>query len=97
MMTTQMHMHMHVHMHLHMHGPGIGRLLMAALHEAALERGRTLMLLNTRHGGRPERFYERLGYRVAGGIPGFSIDAEGRCHGTATLYRELSAREAALA
>ncbi len=79
-----------------MRGRGIGQIIMGALHEAALERGRSLILLNTRHGGRPVRFYERLGYRVAGVIPGFSVDAEGRRHGTATLYQELPAPEASM-
>src|SRR4051812_31489334 len=41
-----------------MRGRGIGQIIMAALHDAALERGRSLILLNTRHGGRPVRFYE---------------------------------------
>jgi acetyltransferase len=75
-------------------GLGIGQTLMGALHEAALERGRTLIMLATRHGGRALRFYERLGYRVAGVVPGHTVDADGTRHGTATLYRDLAAREA---
>jgi ribosomal protein S18 acetylase RimI-like enzyme len=74
---------------------GIGRRLMEALHDAALSRGRSLILLGTRHGGRPQAFYERLGYRVAGVVPGFSADAAGARHPTATLYLDLAARDPA--
>src|SRR2546423_8510447 len=42
-------------------GLGIGQALMAALHEAALARGRSLVILGTRAGGRPEAVYHRLG------------------------------------
>jgi acetyltransferase len=75
-----------------MRGLGIGQQLMGALHQAAQQHGRSLVLLGTRHGGRPQAFYERLGYRVAGVLPGHTIDADGRRHDSATLYIDLTAR-----
>jgi len=78
-----------------MRGLGVGQALMAALHEAALARGRTLIVLGTRQGGRPLRFYERLGYRVAGVVPGNCIDADDNRHASAMLYRDLATRAVA--
>jgi ribosomal protein S18 acetylase RimI-like enzyme len=79
-----------------MRGLGIGQVLMEALHHAALQRGRTLIVLSTRHDGRPQAFYQRLGYRVAGVIPGYSVDATGSRHPTATLYLDLAGHDAAV-
>ena len=72
-------------------GRGIGRLLMNALHDAARERGRSLLLLNTRKDGRAEAFYKRLGYREAGVIPGWTLGPAGERYTHVTLYRELAA------
>lgn len=72
-------------------GGGIGRLLMEALHDAALARGRSLIVLGTRGGGRPETFYKRLGYRVAGAIPGYTKDGMGGRYVHTTLYLDLHA------
>jgi len=77
--------------HARERGAGIGQRLMEALHAEALERGRTLILLGTRLGGRPERFYRRLGYRVAGVIPGYATDAAGRRYDSKTFYLDLAA------
>ena len=64
---------------------------MAALHDAAREHGRSLLLLNTRKDGRAERFYKRLGYREAGVIPGWTLGPAGERYTHVTLYRELAA------
>jgi ribosomal protein S18 acetylase RimI-like enzyme len=72
-------------------GSGIGARLMDALHAAALARGRSLIVLGTRSGERPERFYKRLGYRVAGSIPGYTTDGTGRRYVHTTLYLDLHA------
>jgi acetyltransferase len=72
-------------------GGGIGRRLMEALHEEALARGRTLIVLGTRFGERPEGFYRRLGYREAGVIPGYTIDAAGRRFDRTNFYLDLGA------
>ena len=71
-------------------GKGIGKSLMEALHHVAREHGRSLILLNTRHGEPPEHFYRELGYREVGVIPGWTIGPAGERYDHITLYRELS-------
>jgi len=71
-------------------GQGVGKSLMQALHEAARERGRTLITLNTRHGEAPEVFYKSLGYKEVGVIPGWTIDRSGKRYDHAELYRDLT-------
>jgi ribosomal protein S18 acetylase RimI-like enzyme len=68
---------------------GVGRMLMAALHGAARDRGRSLILLGTRRGGQAEGFYRTLGYRVVGVIPGYSVGTSGERYDLVSLYREL--------
>jgi len=70
-------------------GRGIGRLLVAELHAAARKRGCSLILLNTRHGGPAARFYQELGYREAGTVPGFSRGPAGERYDHSFYYREI--------
>lgn len=70
-------------------GQGIGKLLMKALHDVALENGRTLIQLNTRVGFDAVRFYKALGYREVGVIPGWTTDAEGRRYDHVEMFKEL--------
>jgi len=70
-------------------GRGIGRALMSAIHDTARIRGRSLLLLNTRHGGPAERFYKTLGYRPVGVIPGYTVGPAGESYDDLTLYYEL--------
>ena len=72
-------------------GLGIGRSLMVALHDAARLHGRSLLVLGTRHGEAPEKFYKRFGYREAGVIPGYTVGPAGERFDNLTLYRELAA------
>jgi GNAT superfamily N-acetyltransferase len=72
-------------------GCGIGKLLMAALHDVALEHRRTLVQLNTRVGLDAVGFYKAIGYREVGVIPGWTMDAEGRRYDHVEMYRELDA------
>jgi len=71
-------------------GRGIGRALIEALHDAAWQRGRSLLVLNTRHGDRAQALYKSLGYREAGVIPGWTIGAAGERYDHATLYLHLT-------
>src|SRR5215203_1754242 len=70
-------------------GRGVGRLLMTALHDAARERGRSLILLSTRRGGTTEDFYKALGYQEIGVVPGYSVDAAGERYDNVAFYQEL--------
>lgn len=72
-------------------GRGIGRSLITALHDAARQRGRSLVVLGTRRGEPAEKFYKQLGYLEAGVIPGYAIGPAGERHDNVTLYRQLSA------
>jgi GNAT superfamily N-acetyltransferase/uncharacterized protein YjiS (DUF1127 family) len=72
-------------------GRGVGRSLIAALHAAAWQRGRSLLTLNTRRGERAERFYKELGYQEAGVLPGGTVGPAGERHDSVSLYQELSA------
>src|SRR5688572_29245480 len=65
-------------------GRGVGRLLMTVLHATARQRGRSLILLNTRE-GRTERFYKNLGYKEVGVIPGYSVGPAGERIDSVTL------------
>jgi len=70
-------------------GRGIGRALVRAMHKAARQRGRTLLLLNTRRGDPAEAFYRRLGYREAGVVPGYSVGPVGEAYDNVAMYRLL--------
>jgi GNAT superfamily N-acetyltransferase len=72
-------------------GHGIGRTLLQAIHDLARQRGRSLLVLNARRGDPAETFYKRLGYREAGVIPGYMIDAAGEACDNITMYRSLGA------
>ena len=74
-------------------GRGLGRALLHGLHEAARQRGRSLVLLNTRRGDRAERFYRGLGYQEAGVIPGYSLGPDGEAYDNLLLYRRLTGEE----
>ncbi|MFL5493116.1 MAG: GNAT family N-acetyltransferase [Gemmatimonadales bacterium] len=70
-------------------GHGIGRRLLQAVHDTAWQRNRSLLVLNTRRGDPAEAFYERLGYREAGVIPGYMIGPEGEACDNVAMYRPL--------
>jgi len=72
-------------------GQGVGKLLIIALHDAARQLNRSLIVLNTRRGQPTVRFYKQLGYREAGVIPGFSRNVTtGERRDTMILYQELA-------
>lgn len=73
-----------------MRGRGIGKLLMTALHDAARQLGRSLLVLNTRHGEPAQEMYKRLGYTEVGVVPGWTIGPAGEKFAHVTLYQHLS-------
>jgi len=72
---------------------GIARALMLALEEAARAHGRELLTLDTRSDDHAEPLYLSLGYKVAGRIPGYALDARQpeRRDSTTLMYKTLPA------
>ena len=68
---------------------GIGERLMRDLEELARQHGRTLLVLDTRQGDPSELLYQKLGYTIAGGIPGYTRSSSGSLDATAFYYRQL--------
>jgi ribosomal protein S18 acetylase RimI-like enzyme len=70
----------------------LGAALMARVEVEARVRDRTLLFLDTSVGaGGVTEFYERLGYTLAGGIPDFAADPDGRLAPNAIYYKRLDA------
>jgi GNAT superfamily N-acetyltransferase len=70
-------------------GSGVGRRLMAAVEEAALDRGLTLLWLTTHDLSDACAFYEAVGYSKLGVMPGYSYRPDGTLSPAAFYYKEL--------
>jgi ribosomal protein S18 acetylase RimI-like enzyme/8-oxo-dGTP pyrophosphatase MutT (NUDIX family) len=68
---------------------GIGDRLMRRLEELARQRGRTLLVLDTRQGDASELLYQKLRYIRAGVIPGYARSGDGALAPTAFYFRQL--------
>jgi GNAT superfamily N-acetyltransferase len=68
---------------------GIAQKLLDAIERAALESGRTLLVLDTEQGSDAERLYRRVGYSEAGVIPRFAATTAGPLIATVVFYKEL--------
>lgn len=69
---------------------GLGCALMMALETQARDLGKTLLLLDTRSGDPSQRLYEKLGYLVAGSVPGFCRNPSAEIYESTTyLYKQL--------
>ncbi|MBU4531479.1 MAG: GNAT family N-acetyltransferase [Hoeflea sp.] len=69
---------------------GIGRALMQAVDAEARAAGKSLITLDTRTGDRAEPLYRTAGFEIAGVIPGFALDPDGRAlHATTYMYKTL--------
>jgi GNAT superfamily N-acetyltransferase len=69
---------------------GLGTQLMAAVEREAAAAGFRLLVLDSKRGDAGERLYRRLGWTVAGTIPRFALDTDGRTlHDTVVFYKEL--------
>jgi GNAT superfamily N-acetyltransferase len=69
---------------------GLGAALMRAAEAAALEAGKTLLVLDTVTGGDGERLYARLGWQRCGEIPGYALWPRGGLCSTTVFYRMLA-------
>lgn len=68
---------------------GIGGALLAAAERAALEAGKTLLVLDTVTGGEGERLYARHGWQRCGVIPDFALWPDGRFCATTVFFKPL--------
>ena len=68
---------------------GVGEALMQAAEAAALESGKTLLVLDTASSD-AERLYERLGWQRVGVIPGFALWPTGGLVHTTIYFKELT-------
>lgn len=70
---------------------GIGAALLRFAEAAALEVGKTLLVLDAVTGGDAARLYERLGWVRVGDIPSYALFPRGEPCSTTVYYRELGA------
>lgn len=68
---------------------GIGRALMQHLEPKAKEKGRTLLVLDTREGDPSNKLYQSLGYIQAGVIPDYALSSNGQLDGTVLYYKRI--------
>lgn len=67
---------------------GIGAALMRAAEDAARQSGKSLLVLDTASGD-AERLYARLGWTLAGIVPGYALLPHGGLCSTSFYYRNL--------
>lgn len=68
---------------------GIGAALLAAAERAALEAGKTLLVLDTVTGSDGERLYARRGWQRCGEIPNYALWPDGRYCATTIFFKLL--------
>ncbi|MDP9464738.1 MAG: GNAT family N-acetyltransferase, partial [Actinomycetota bacterium] len=68
---------------------GLGEALMRAAEAAALEAGKTLLVLDTSSAD-AERLYHRLGWQRVGVIPGYALWPDGGLAATTIFYKNLT-------
>ncbi|MFQ3192279.1 MAG: ribosomal protein S18 acetylase RimI-like enzyme [Paraglaciecola sp.] len=71
--------------HTKFRGNGIGKSLMKTIIKKASSIDKTLITLDTRTGDVSQRLYESLGFDIAGTIPDFALDPDGKSL-SATTY-----------
>jgi GNAT superfamily N-acetyltransferase len=67
---------------------GVGEALMRAAESEARQAGKSLLVLDTASGD-AERLYSRLGWRLAGVVPGYALWPHGGLCSTSFYYRQL--------
>jgi GNAT superfamily N-acetyltransferase len=70
---------------------GIAHALMAAVEQAAVRNGFTLLLLDTCKGYDAERLYASTGWVRVGEVPGFALNPDGSICDTVFFYKSLDA------
>ena len=70
-------------------GRGVATALMQAAETLAVERGRTLLTLDTATEGGASGLYERLGFTLAGVIPDYALKPQGELTGTMIYWKRI--------
>ena len=70
---------------------GIATALMRAAERLAIERGRTLLVLDTAVEDGASGLYERLGFNLAGIIPDYALKPHGGLTGTKIYWKKVAA------
>lgn len=68
---------------------GVGRTLMVQAEQEAMQRGRTLLTLDTRANDHGEQLYRGMGWSEAGRIPGYAHDGDGTLSATVLFYKNV--------
>ena len=72
-------------------GRGVAKALMRAAESMAVERGRTLLVLDTAADGGASGLYEGLGFQLAGVIPDYALKPHGGLSGTMIYWKRIRA------
>jgi ribosomal protein S18 acetylase RimI-like enzyme len=72
-------------------GRGIATALMRRAEELAVQRKRTLLVLDTATDGGAAGLYEKLGFTLAGEIPGYAFKPHGGLSGTLIYWKRIGA------
>jgi ribosomal protein S18 acetylase RimI-like enzyme len=72
-------------------GRGIATTLMSELEVIAIERGRTLLVLDTAVDGGAASLYTRLGFTLTGEIPDYAFKPHGGLTGTLIFWKRIGA------
>ncbi|HET7338164.1 MAG TPA: GNAT family N-acetyltransferase, partial [Candidatus Dormibacteraeota bacterium] len=81
--------------HSSMRRRGLATGLMNAAEEHARRAARTLLFLDTETGSAAEILYRKLGWTVAGVIPGFAYRPDGQLRPTTFFYKVVSPAQTA--
>lgn len=71
-------------------GRGVAKALMRAAERMAVERARTLLVLDTAADGGASGLYERLGFQLAGVIPDYAFKPHGGLSGAMIYWKRIS-------
>jgi ribosomal protein S18 acetylase RimI-like enzyme len=72
-------------------GRGVAKALMRAAERVAVERARTLLVLDTAIEGGASALYEGLGFKLAGMIPDYALKPHGGLTGTMIYWKRTGA------
>lgn len=74
-------------------GRGVATALLRAAEELAVQRGRTLLVLDTASDGGASGLYERRGFTFAGEIPDYALKPHGGLTGTRLYWKRIGRPE----